>query len=493
MESINIKKLVKQALEKAENLFQNQRYRESEIVLNQLLKVNPKNFKALQLAGLCCHRKSKSEKAIEYFNKSLEEEPNNSENHNNISICYAKLGKLKEAKSHIIRAIELNPNNGNYHSNFGLQCRQAGNIKKAIDLFKKAIELNPESQYFQINLGSAYGHLKELDKAIICFKKSIQLKDIPSSHVDLAYAYHLKGDMNKAWKEYEYRLEYFPQMKKFQKEYGDKERWDGKSDLAGKKIVVYCEQGAGDLIQFVRFLKNLLSKNCEILLHVPEKMENLFAISNERNIKIATSHSDEEYDYHCSIMSLPYLLSIESVESKPYIMQNNKIDLSEYSNYFKVGIVWGGNPQHPNDLNRSCPLRFFKPLSEIPGVKLFGIQKDLRKRAYPHHPDPIDLTFGCEDMNIVDMSNFLKDFNDTAAVIEELDLVITVDTAILHLAGAMGKKTWALIPYNPDWRWLLEGNSTDWYPSMRLFRQDSFGDWASVFEKATLELKNIAG
>lgn len=491
MQKEELEKLFEESLEKCESLFNSGRFKECEIILDQLLKVDPENFKALQLLGLCYYRKSENEKAIEKFSESLKIDSLNSENYNNMSLCYSKIGEIEKAISNMEKAIELNPEKANYYSNLGMLCRQAGDTERAIELYEKAIDLDPDSHYSWMNLGSAYGSLKCLDKAISCFEKSIQIEDKPQYHVDLAYAHHLKGEMKKGWEEYEYRLSYFPQLRKARETYDEDKRWTGDQSISNKKIVIYSEQGQGDVIQFSRFVPKICSLNpSSIVLKVPESLKNLISFDSD-SISV-TSKDVEEYDYHCSVISLPYLLGIEDL-SMPTdgsfgIRKNKKIDLSDYSESFKIGIVWAGNPQHPNDLNRSCPLRFFKPIEEVEGVKLFSLQKDLRPRAYPHHPCPINLTEGAEDMKIVDMSKSMESFEDTASIIRELDLVITADTSVVHLAGSIGKETWTLLPFNPDWRWTLEGEQTDWYPNMKLFRQSEPNGWVGLFENVKAEL-----
>lgn len=494
MQKEELEKLFVDAIEKCEDLFNHGRFKECELILDQLIKVDPENVKGLQLLGLCHYRKNENEEAIEKFFKSLEIDPSNSENHNNLSLCYSRIGKIEKAIEHMQKAIELNPNKANYYSNLGMLCRQAGDTNKAIDLYKKAIETDPDSHHSWMNLGSAYGMLKELDKAIECFEKSIEIEDKPQYHVDLAYAYHLKGEMKKGWKEYEHRLSYFPQLKTARETYDENKRWTDQ-EVSGKKLFVYSEQGLGDLIQFSRFIPKLCELNpSSIVFKVPEGMENLFEFGC--SYISVTSKDVEDYDLHCSVVSLPHLLEVEDLglpSSDLFkISQNKKIDLSEYSDFFKVGIVWAGNPQHPNDLNRSCPLRFFKPIEDVPNVKLFSLQKDLRQRAYPHHPEPIDLTYGAKDMKIVGMSKTMENFEDTASIIRELDLVITVDTSVVHLAGTIGKETWTLLPFNPDWRWTIEGEQTEWYPNMRLFRQENPGDWDGLFERVKKELSKLS-
>jgi len=198
----------------------------------------------------------------------------------------------------------------------------------------------------------------------------------------------------------------------------------------------------------------------------------------------------ENCNFHCSLASLPHLLKIskKEAESPPYLRATKPANFEKYSGC-KVGLVWAGSPRHARDELRSCKLNNFKPLFEIPNINFFSLQKDLRKRVWGES-EPVDLAKGCKGMKLIDMSEFITDWEDTAAMIAAMDLIITVDTAVLHLAGAMGKKTWALIPYNPDWRWGLPGltESTFWYPSVKLFRQPKRRDWESVINSIYIAL-----
>ena len=279
-------------------------------------------------------------------------------------------------------------------------------------------------------------------------------------------------------------MEYFPQLKKFKAVYPESKRWKTPGLPKDKKIAIYCEQGIGDFIQFIRFIPLLEKNGNEIYVYAPESIIDLF---KEIGIKNVSSEHVEEYDLHCSIISLPFLLKMDSFSDGPYVNIKKTLNLSSYSG-FKVGITWAGNPQHPNDINRSFLSSYFRSISNLKGIQLFSLQKDLRKRAYTNHPEPIDLTENSQDIGLIDMASEMDSFLKTASIIKELDLIITADTAVLHLAGAMGKPTWALIPWNPDWRWKIKGNKTVWYDSVKLFRQPEFQNWESVFSEIETNL-----
>jgi hypothetical protein len=196
-----------------------------------------------------------------------------------------------------------------------------------------------------------------------------------------------------------------------------------------------------------------------------------------------------KYDYHCSLLSLPYLLGSPEIIQPPYIACNDPAKLHDYENKTKIGIVWAGNPMHPNDQIRSCYLKYFKPLQQLPEIQFFSLMKDIRARKYQAKKEFVDYTEDTNDMNIVDMSPFLENFVSTANIIASLDLIISVDSCVLHLAGAMNKKAYAMIPYDHDWRWQDDRTESIWYPSIKLFRQKKRGNWQQVINDIVLELK----
>lgn len=482
----DISNLVKQAIDTAFKKFQAGHYLDAEVVLVQTLKVSPNNTQALQLLGLVKHNMGQFADAIGLFKRSLEIEPENPENYNNIGLCYSGVGQFDEAISALHKAIELNPC-ACFYSNLGLQYRHKEDLDRAIQSFQKALALS-ETETTWGMLGGCYGEKLQLEEAEECFKKAIAIKpSFAGAHVDLANVYHLQGRWDEAWKEYEWRHEVFEQLKVWKTLYDVDKLWRGEP-LNGKKILIHHEQGQGDTINFFRYVKLL---DGDVTVHCTKELAPLL----ERYVKVFVAEPTEistaqlpEHDCHCSIMSLPYLLR-GPIPSEPYLEAPHKIALDTYSDFFKIGIVWAGNPQHPNDARRSCRLANFRGIHDIPNVKLFSLVKDVRPRMYRFKPDPVDLTEGSNDMKIVDMAPLMDNFADTAAIIDSLDLVVSVDTAALHLAGAMGKPAYALLPWNCDWRWSQTGDTTVWYLSVRIIRQDRPGDWTSVFSNLERKLK----
>ena len=491
--------LIISALDIATKKFKEGALGDAEIVVKQVLKVDQQNQSGLQLLGLIKHSKQEYEKAINIFQTALKNDPENIENYNNLALSYAGIGKYEKSIEFLKSAINKCPK-GFMYSNLGLQYRNNKQNDQAIEAFKKSISIEETAPTWGM-LGGCYGEKQNLAEAEKCFHKALEINpNFASAHLDLASIYQLRGEWEKAWEEYEWRCEVYQQTKFWQQIYEPEKKWDGKSSIKGKRIIIHPEQGIGDSIHFARYVPILKERGAYTILHCSENLKSLFEpLANEIYTKEPTeipiykkrneSFDMPKYDIHCSIMSLPYLLKC-SIPLTPYLKTEKKINTDDYKGFFKIGIVWAGNPQHPNDANRSCKLNCFRPIYELPNVKLFSLQKDNRPRAYRFMPNPIDLAQGAEDMKIIDVSEFINDFEDTAAIIKGMDLIVSIDTAVIHLAGALGHPTWALLAWNADWRWKITGDTTEWYSSVKLFRQPKENDWDAVFNTVADRIKN---
>jgi tetratricopeptide (TPR) repeat protein len=486
----------------------------AEVVLKQLLKCDPEHLGGLQLLGLCKHRMGQNAEAVEIFQAALELDPTSADNHNNIGLAYSGLDNTERAIEYMSKAIELKPEQFLFMNNIALQYRNRGDRATAVEKLERALEIKEIPQMY-LNLGGIYGELHELDKAKKCFSRAVELDpNYSAAHVDLAMVNHLQGNFLEGFQEYEWRFEYYPQMCHYIRSYDQARRWDGEASLEGKKFLIYCEQGLGDAIQFVRYTRELKKLGAYVILHCAPTLDDVLSrcesVDETVQRDIVYNKGDEfpSYDYQCAAMSLPYLLKIEKPTGEPYLEPAtndfNKYLAEEYGDSFNIGIIWAGSPAHPHDKRRSIPLSNFRALHETEGVKLFSLQLDVGKRkygsvAYPTESperlsafqaerDIIDYCEGCDDMNLVDLCPMIQSFEDTATIFAGLDLVICCDTAAAHLAGAMGRPCWIALPYNPDWRWKKEGDTTEWYDSVRLFRQEERDDWTGVFEKIKVAL-----
>ena len=340
--------------------------------------------------------------------------------------------------------------------------------EEAVEIALKAMEIDETNFENYNNLNLCYLQLHQIDKSREILLKALKYDpDNLGFNLDLSFAYFLNGEWEKGWKLDEYRIKYLentPVYAQFYSLFDIKKRWNGIDSLEGKKIIAYCEQGFGDFIQHVRFIPKLKELGAEVYIFT---QENLFALFENLGTLISTPL--DVYDYNCSVMSLPHLLniSVEQCVGKPYLYVEEKFNLTEYKDNFKIGITWSGNPAFSQNHLRCCQPSDFQRLSEMNNVKLFSLQKDM----------------SVENTNIINMSEYMTDFKETAKIIQAMDLIITVDTSILHLAGALGKETWAMIYFVPCGRWKIKGDKTPWYDSVTLFRQEELKNWNTVFAK----------
>lgn len=259
-------------------------------------------------------------------------------------------------------------------------------------------------------------------------------------------------------------------MEFYREVYKNSVRWDGEENIENKHIIIYCEQGFGDIIQFARYLPFLKEKNCIITLHCPLQLHELLKPLVD-NVLDKEIEELPEHDFHMLSMSLPFVLSMVNAPT-PYLFAEAKN--VGYDDCYKIGIVWEGNIDHSNNLERSCPLAVFRSIHDIAKVKLFMLSPSINLE---------NLIDGCEDMEI--LGTELNNFKDTAELIEAMDLVISIDTSVLHLAGALKHKTIGLLSYNKDHRWNLDIN---WYPSIKFIQQEFSGDWIGISNRLKMHV-----
>ncbi len=415
---------------------------QAESILRGVLRDNPQNPDALHLLGLVAHHLGSYPTAASLIEKALALNPGESRMYSNCAETYRRMGDLERALLRVQRALELNLENPDAWCNHGSICRELGKFEDSILSYRRALSIQP---------------------------------DHANAHYNLGLALLVMGNFREGWKEYEYRWKALPQKRL--REYRQP-RWNGQP-LSGKTIFVYPEQGQGDIIQFARFLPLLSQMGANVLFECPSGLLRLF--QSFRDIDCRSSEAEiESFDYHISLLSLPSILAttLETIPaSVPYLRAPEESRMLWKERLLgdkascRIGICWAGNPQHVNDRNRSCRLSLFNPLSAIDGAAFYSLQKGDPSVQSKHSP---------VGMKFIDRTNELKDWGDTAALIESLDLVVTVDTAVAHLAGALGKRVWMLVPFNPDWRWLLGRKDSPWYPTMTLFRQPKRRDWPAV-------------
>lgn len=431
--------------------------------------------------------------AVEHYKKALRLRPDFAEAHNNLGNVLKEQGKLEAAIEHYKTALQIKPDYDKGHYNLGSVLGEQNRIDEAMEHYQMALQKHVSAEAHN-NLGNALKGQGKFDEAIEHYDKAIKIKpESAEAHYNRGMALLVLGRFAEGWPEYEWRFKSKEVLKQIGNRVFSQPRWDG-SPLSGRTILVHSEQGIGDAIQFIRYIPLVKANGGRVIFECQKELMTLINGFPGIDLLIERSDSDEimeAFDVYIPLLSLPGIFdaTINTISAEtPYLKANHGLVEKMRGQFdtksFNVGLAWAGNPAHKNDRNRSCKLSDFAQLSSISGLTLFSLQKGTGSDQAKNPP---------EGMTIINLEEELKDFAHTAAAIDNLDLIISVDTSVVHLAGAMGKPVWTLLPFDPDWRWMLEREDTPWYPTMRLFRQGKFGNWNSVMANVVKELNNLLG
>lgn len=394
-------------------------------------------------------------------------------------------GLLNEAEAIYEEILQSQPRNFGVLQLLAGIATQRKNFVAAVELFDKALKIDPSHAPTHYNRGVALGYLKRFDEALESYDRVLSITpDHAEAHWNLSLWRLLMGDFARGWAGYEWRWRWGEQEKS--KRNFTRPLWLGEESLAGKTVLLHSEQGLGDTLQFCRYAKLVDDLGARVQMEVPEPLFALFKKLPGVAQLIKTGDVLPVFDYHCPLMSLPLAFKTDLntipamqryITSQPDKVTKWRARLGAPIKH-RVGLVWSGRPGHWNDHHRSISLADL--VKYLPhDYQYVSLQKDVRD------PDKAVLQAHAE---ILHVGAQLHDFADTAAVCELMDVVVSVDTSVAHLAGAMGKPVWILLPFIPDWRWLLDRADSPWYPTAKLFRQPALGDWASVLESVRQEL-----
>jgi tetratricopeptide (TPR) repeat protein len=451
---------------------------------SRALSLEPRYAEAHFLMGNIFSAQGKLDDAVACYQRALSLMPERPDVYNELGNTLRVQGKLGSAKECCERALALDPNYAAAHYNLGNVFGDQGKLDAAVGCYERALALMPDYADAHTNLTITLREQGRTTDAMACCQRALTFHpDSAEAHFCEAYLRLLAGDLPAGWRKYEWRW----RVKEVRPHSFTMPLWDG-TDLHGKTIILHSEQGLGDNIQGVRYSRLVKDKGGTVLLSSPPSLTRLFQTVSGVDEIVPEGAALPAYDVHAPLMSLPGLFqtTLDTIPNTvPYLQPGAAVvaawkdRLAGYRG-FKVGICWRGRPTHPDDRRRSVAAAQFTQFLDVPGLVVVSLQKDVTT-------DEIK-TFGDIPGPFFDASPFLEDFGETAAAIANLDLVITVDTSICHLAGAMAARVWTLIPFAPDWRWLLQREDSPWYPTMRLFRQPKIGDWQSVLERVRGEL-----
>ena len=481
--SLNVK--LSEKLDKAIYCHNLGKFKEATKLYQELISQEPGFPDPWNLLGVVAYQKKDYKLAKKLIAIAIKLNNRAPDFYNNLGLVHTKLKNTDAARSQFEKALELDQKHINSLLNLASLFRQSGKFGDALRLGKRARKADPNNISVLNNLGNALVDCNFTDEAVLTYKKAIRIDpDYGLSHWNLSLALLSIGKTAEGFDEMKWRWKW--------KEFPSKRRklgapvWSGE-DLSNKAIFIYPEQGLGDAIQFIRYSKELLHLAKHVILEVPKPLSRLVNTPNLATKIITEGEAVPAFDFHATYVDLPVIMKTNSasipshvpyLETSPFLKKKFAKIIGGYTGK-KIGINWFGNKQNPADRFRQIPIEKLEPLFQISGINWFVLQKGTQnlKLKIPKNNQLVNIRS--------------SPLEQAAGIIQELDLVITSDTAIAHLAGALGKPVWILLHHAPDWRWLTSGASSKWYPTALLFRQTKPGDWGAVVAKVQRHLSQF--
>lgn len=496
-----------QAFNRAVSAYKAGKLGDAEQICQQIVSGKPGHFDAFHVLAVVQAALGKNDLALASYDRALALRPNHADALNNRGNTLLALGRLDDALANYDRALAARPNFPEALSNRGTALEKAGRLDEALASYERAIALRPDYADAHYNRGNALKALKRYDEALASYERAIALRPAYAdahnnrgqvlrelmrydeavasydralalqprhvmAHCNAASVRLLTGDFSRGWPEYEWRWlkeSVISANRMFRQPV-----WRGGDAIAGKTILLHSEQGLGDTIQFCRYVPLVVARGARVILEVQKPLVALTSGLGAAQV-VAKGDPLPDFDLHCPLLSLPLAFGtrLETIPSAQAYLAAPAAQSMQWQTRLaaaprpRIGLAWSGRSGHERDRERSIGLRAFLPLLET-GAAIVSVQKEVRAE---------DASLLKERGDILHAGDELADFSDTAALMSQLDLVVSVDTSVAHLAGALGKPVWILVTHVPDWRWLLERDDSPWYPTVRLFRQDATCTW----------------
>jgi tetratricopeptide (TPR) repeat protein len=464
------------------------RWAEAQAFWQRAVELEPACVDALSNLGNALQVQGTLPQAIETYRRALRHQGDHGLTLCNLGNALRESQRLEEALSTLELAVRVQPDNVAAHNNLGNVLQDLGRLEEARTCFSRAIKMAPRQAEFHLNLGTVLRDQGQVLPALAEFERSLILHpDHPHAVWCRGMALLSMGRFDEGWADYESRLRSpLCHFRRF-----DQPQWSGEP-LNGRTLLVHCEQGLGDTLQFIRYVQLLGQRDGRVIVGVQPELMPLLAASGFTGM-VSLEEPLPPFDLQVPLMSLPLVFrtransipcDVPYLAADPARVERWREKLRHYSG-LKVGIVWQGRPTFRGDRLRSVPLSCFAPLV-VPDVHLFSLQKGAGSEQLAAHG---------ESLGVIDLAEQLDNeggaFMDTAAVMQQLDMVITSDTAAAHLAGALGVKVWVALSAAPEWRWMMRRDDSPWYPTMRLFRQRRPVEWTDVFKRMAAELQRL--
>jgi tetratricopeptide (TPR) repeat protein len=462
------------------------------VCFQHTITLNPRHGDAAYKAGHILHTLGRFEEALASLRRSAELQPDHAPTLQVRALVLKDLNRFEEALADNLRAVELDPSNADSCNNMGTILGELGRTEEALSWYDRSLKIQPNVARTVTNRAGALAELSRFDEAMAGYRRAVAIdSDRVEAAWNIALLQLLTGNFEAGWRAREVRWRSPVLVKGYPKLSGL--MWLGKQPVAGKTVVVCSDEGLGDSIQFARYVPMLAARGARVILVVEEVLRPI--LSGIGGVWQCLPKRAETvlppFDFHCPITNLPLafetrLDTIPAAEAYLPPPEADRVQAWEKRlgprEKLRVGLAWSGNPMHWNDRNRSMPLRTLSRILDVDAM-FVSLQKDPRAQ---------DVEILREMPDIVDLTAELTDFAETAALVSCLDLVISVDTSVAHLAGALGRPTWILLPRVPDFRWLLDRDDSPWYPTVRLFRQTATREYGSVIERVRTELAAAA-
>lgn len=460
---------------------------------NKALKLDPMSIKTNNNLGIFYYNLRRYDKAVEHFTKVVQKDPDFLTIYGNLGAALNKNGQQQEAIKYLKKGIELNPNNPGAYTNLGNVYNKLHNYKEGETCHKKSIELDPDGVNAYANLGTSLKNQGKIQEAEKNYRKAISMNDdFENAHFDLASLLLSQKKFKEGFKEYEWRFKK-SEMKGHIRKHKDvfsTPRFSEENNKEGIRVLLHTEQGFGDAIMFGKFLPEFRKKfkNVHIILQCRDELRTIFEESFKNEVDEFYSRDSEklpQFDYQYPAVSLPYLLEIKTEKEFPKqskflkAVKDETIEIKKEKGKINIGIAWSASVTSDSYEERKYDLKLLNDLIKSDKVNVYNLQvgeesKDIKECGYEN--------------DIIDITDKLKSFNDTANFIPQLDLIISSDTSLVHLAGALNVPTWVAIPKYCDWRWGLKGGTTYWYDSVKLYRQTTHMNWTNVFKDIIKDL-----
>jgi tetratricopeptide (TPR) repeat protein len=518
---------VPEKLKKALELHRAGRLAQAQAGYGEILAIQPGHAEAINLLGAIAIQMGNPQTAVELFGKAIEIDPNNVAAYCNCGLALRELKQLDAALARFEQAIALKADCSEAYSNRGLVLCELKQWEAALASYQQAIAIEPDYAEAHLACGRVLQELRRSDAALSCCDRAIAIvpdyeeaylgraillyqgrqmdaaltsydqaiaikPDYATAHHGRSHTHLLLGDLDKGWIGYEWRWKDSDCLSTGEQRDFSQPLWLGKESIAGKTILLYSEQGLGDALQFCRYARLVSDLGARVILEVHAPLRSLLAKLEGVSQLVTKGDALPDFDYQCPLLSLPlaFKTRLNTIPSSAKYVASDSTKVASWQRKLgekaqpRIGLVWSGNPLHKNDENRSILLAAL--LQHLPtGLQYVSLQKEVREC------DRQILQSSPTSPTIRQFSDELHDFSDTAALCDCMDVVISVDTSVAHLSGALGKDTWILLPFVSDWRWLLDRDDSPWYPTARLFRQDKFGDWNGVFERVKASLMQL--